>query len=265
VKEMKSVKLVFLISFPLADEEEVMVALREEQEEQDDLVVTSLRDGHRRLGYKILTSYVWAHLYCPAAGYVAKTDDNLELRVERVVELLEERAEDDKGKDRVICGLPRLNHYPIRQHVTGSMMGNWSLTMEEWRHPSFPDYCVGYLYVVPPRVGAQLAQAGLALYGSYDGDVSIIEDTLVTGVLREALPSPPPLEILDRSWVGWIWRHLFHHCTWLSLTAEIFANDIVVSKRSSRSGIRYVGPVTDLEVWRWVRRMDMVASSTVYI
>ena len=34
-----------------------------------------------RLGYKILTSYVWAHLYCPAAGYVAKTDDNLELRV----------------------------------------------------------------------------------------------------------------------------------------------------------------------------------------
>ena len=34
-----------------------------------------------RLGYKILTSYVWANLYCPAAGYVAKTDDNLELRV----------------------------------------------------------------------------------------------------------------------------------------------------------------------------------------
>ena len=51
-----------------------------------------------------------------------------------------------------------------------------------------PAFCVGFLSLATPEVGAQLAQVGLTLYGESPRDITQIEDSLVTGVLRERLP-----------------------------------------------------------------------------
>ena len=51
-----------------------------------------------------------------------------------------------------------------------------------------PAFCVGFLSLATPEVGAQLAQVGFALYRESPRDITQIEDSLVTGVLRERLP-----------------------------------------------------------------------------
>ena len=77
----KDVRLVFLISTP--NEKETQERLFEEHEEYGDLLNTNLSDGHRKLGYKILTGYLWAAKRCSGVKAVAKTDDNVELDVGR--------------------------------------------------------------------------------------------------------------------------------------------------------------------------------------
>ena len=126
-----------------------------------------------------------------------------------------------------------------------------------------PAFCVGFLSITQPELGAQLAQVGLtvlcctvlyctvqvglALYGDAAEDITQIEDSLITGVLRERLPHVrlEPLEVR-----GPVWR-VFSWCSWLHMFKQTFFNDLIVSKRSSRSGVEYVGPVTSPRVWRF--------------
>ena len=63
-----------------------------------------------------------------------------------------------------------------------------SSTREDFDRDWMPAFCVGFLSLATPEVGAQLAQVGLALYGESPRDITQIEDSLVTGVLRERLP-----------------------------------------------------------------------------
>ena len=46
-----------------------------------------MQDGHRLLAYKLLMGYVWAYKECGGARYVGKTDDNVELELERLEEI----------------------------------------------------------------------------------------------------------------------------------------------------------------------------------
>ena len=82
--------------------------------------------------------------------------------------------------------------------------------MPQWDRDWMPAFCVGFLSITQPELGAQLAQVGLhctalcctvlycnvlytvqvglALYGDAAEDITQIEDSLITGVLRERLP-----------------------------------------------------------------------------
>ena len=42
-------------------EEEEQESVRAEQEKEQDIVQVGVTDGHRLLGYKILTGHVWAY------------------------------------------------------------------------------------------------------------------------------------------------------------------------------------------------------------
>ena len=137
--------------------------------------------------------------------------------------------------------------------------------MLQWDRDWMPAFCVGFLSITQPELGAQLAQVGLhctvlyctvlyctvqvglALYGDAAEDITQIEDSLITGVLRERLPHVrlEPLEVR-----GPVWR-VFSWCSWLHMFKQTFFNDLIVSKRSSRSGVEYVGPVTSPRVWRF--------------
>ena len=94
---------------------------------------------------------------------------------------------------------------------------------------------------------------GLALYGDSAEDVTLIEDSLITGVLRERLPhvrcrsrsrsrrhQDTLLALLFRLEVLAVrplpWR-LFSWFSLGHLFKETFFNDLIISKRSSRGGV----------------------------
>ena len=72
-----------------------------------------------------------------------------------------------------------------------SIAGNWSISRSQLASDLHPDFCSGFLYLTSPRVGAELVQAGLSLYG--DMEVEQIEDSLITGENSSQLSHQPNL------------------------------------------------------------------------
>ena len=248
---MEGVKLVFLVAEAVTESDQKM--LEEEHAEYEDIVQSSLVDGHRRLGYKILMGYVWAYTRCRQVQYTAKTDDNVVLDMDKLISILKERRM--AGKEFIACPVPSRN-IGVGRLSRPNMRGNWSLTKDQHEADILPDFCSGFLYVTSPQVGAALVQVGLALYSQTE--VVVTEDYLIAGVLRERLPSVS-LETLDTGVSAWAWQHIFSHCSWLTTVKITFFNDLVKSKRSSRSGVQYVGQVTTPAVWKFFICIHMEA------
>ena len=104
------------------------------------------------------------------------------------------------------------------------------------------------MYVTTPRVGAALVQAGLAMYG--ETETEQIEDSLITGILRERLPGVS-LATLETCLAAKLWLRVFSHCPWITGFKITFLNTFVISKTSSRSNVQYVGHITSPQVWRY--------------
>ena len=139
----REVRTVFLVARPNPESEELQARLEEEHEKHGDILQPDLADGHRRLGYKILSGYVWSYLWCGEAARVAKTDDNVVLDLAGLVESSEEGVEKS-----VVCGsgTPHRNMKPLRSDRT-HMTGNWSISRDQLHLDYHPDFCSGFLYV----------------------------------------------------------------------------------------------------------------------
>ena len=98
-------------------------------------------------------------------------------------------------------------------------------------------------------VGSELVQAGLGLYSHSEEEVEQIEDSLITGLLRERLDQVR-VGSTSEGLVSHLWLSVFSHCPWLSLTKLSFSNHLVISKSSSRKHVQYVGGLTDTGLWR---------------
>ena len=110
------------------------------------------------------------------------------------------------------------------------------------------------LSLTTPSLGAQLAQVGLELYGDRESEVVQIEDSLITGVLRERLPHVR-IEVLHSG--NPLLNSLTSHCPWTHMFKQTFFNDLVISKKSSRNNVHYVGSVTNPHLWRFFLCMTM--------
>ena len=243
VEGLAGVKLVFLVAKP--PDEDTQQRVGAENGVHGDIVQSSVTDGHRKLGYKILSGYVWSFLHCSKVGYVAKSDDNVELDMVKMMEALQSRK--DITEDFIGCSTPNRNSKTLRS-ARPHMSGNWSISKQQFELDTMPDFCTGFLYVTTPRVGAQLVQVGHKLYR--ETEVEQIEDSLITGVLRERLEGVV-LDTLETGVMAKPWLHIFSHCPWMIGFKITFFNDMVISKRSSRSDVQYVGGLTEPGVWRY--------------
>merc|ERR1719357_1860289 len=194
MKDIMDVRLVFLVA--QANTEEDQRSLVEEDVSYGDIVQSSLKDGHRRLGYKILMGYVWTQTSWARAKYVGKTDDNVQLDMDKLLKILKQRK--NYQRDFIACSVPSRNIGTGRS-AKPRMRGNWSLTKDELDQDILPDFCSGFLYITTPKVGAELVQVGLSLYNKKE--VVVTEDYLIAGVLRERLPGVT-LESLDSGLVA---------------------------------------------------------------
>ena len=147
-KDRREVKIIFLIAKPQEGSEGLQKYLEEEAAQFGDILQSDIVDGHRRLGYKILTGYVWSYLWCSEVGMVAKTDDNVVVDLES---LLTTPSQQELGR-RVLCGsgTPHRNMKPLRSDRT-HMTGNWSISREQLSREFHPDFCSGFLYLTSPQ------------------------------------------------------------------------------------------------------------------
>ena len=143
-----SLRLVFLVS-SCARGARCEADLAREHGLHGDILHTSLEDGHRRLGYKILSGYIWTHLSCGEASHVVKTDDNVVMDLPALLRL----AAHPLPRDSVTCGAgtPHRNHKTLRSDKP-HMTGNWSTTKEELEDDIMPDFCCGFTYITSPEV-----------------------------------------------------------------------------------------------------------------
>lgn len=237
------VRLVFLVATP--PDTITMENLKEEGKAFNDIVLTSVEDGHRKLGYKILSGYVWSYINCPNVKLVAKTDDNVVLDMDSLMHAVDHKQYNHEKW--IACTTPnRRTRVHRKSHM--QMTGNWSISEEQFPWDVIPDWCTGFLYVTTPAVGAQLVQAGYVLYNSTE--VEQIEDSLITGVLRNALPDVK-IDTYETGLLSQIWLKYLSHCNFLAGFKITFFNSYVISKVSSRSDTWYVGSVTDAQVWRY--------------
>jgi len=212
-----------------------------------DVVQSSVADGHRLLAYKLLMGYVWTYNECSHVPHVAKTDDNVMMNVTHLMNVLNSRQ--DSEKQFIACSVPSRNIATGRSSRP-HMRGNWSLTKDQLEDDVLPDFCSGFLYVTKPQIGAALAQAGLHMY-RYSDDVVITEDYLIAGVLREKVPGLAVESLRSDRVTDLIWQNYLSHCPWLVTLRQTFFNDMVLSKKSSRSNVQYVGSMTNTKVWRF--------------
>ena len=75
-----------------------------------------------------------------------------------------------------------------------------------------------------------------------------IEDSLITGILRSHLPGLE-VEMLESS--PSLSSSLSTTCPWINHFRQTFFNEFVISKKSSRNNVQYVGSVYNPAVWRF--------------
>ena len=97
VEKRDKVRIVFLVSTCVNNCEHDLVS---EHNQHQDIVHTSLLDGHRRLGYKILSGYIWTYLNCPHVGHVVKTDDNVVMDMTSLLRM----TKTNMPEDSITCG-----------------------------------------------------------------------------------------------------------------------------------------------------------------
>lgn len=245
VAEHAQLKVVFVVAEARTVKQQQQ--LLGEHRVHGDIVQSSVQDGHRLLAYKILMGYVWTYSACGHVPHVAKTDDNVDMDVAELLEILGSRRDGDK--QFIACSVPSRNIATGRL-ARPHMRGNWSLTKDQLDADTLPDFCSGFLYVTRPEVGAALAQAGLQLYRDSE-DVVITEDYLIAGVLREKIPGVDVETLRSDRVSDWAWQNYLSHCPWLVTTRQTFFNDLVLSKKSSRNNVQYVGGLTNWRVWRF--------------
>ena len=243
-RQLRGVKVVFLVA--QTESEDQQRRLEAEHVQHADIVQVGVPDGHRLLGYKILAGHVWAFQHCQAVRHVAKSDDNVELDMVGLVNTLEAR-EGESWENIITCPTVCYDMRVIRSSE-GGMTGAWSESKSDWERDRLPTFCVGFLSLTTPRLGAQLAQVGLELYRDRQTDVLQIEDSLITGVLRERLPHIT-IEVLSKGRP--VWNIVTSWCPFTHMFKQTFFNDLVISKKSSRNNVHYVGSVTNLQVWRF--------------
>ena len=88
------------------------------------------------------------------------------------------------------------------------------------------------------------------MFGDYNEDVTLIEDNMITGILREKIGNVG-IDVLVKTCFTWIWTKYLSHCPWLTGVKMIFFNELVIQKKSDRNNVEYVGSALSTGAWRF--------------
>ncbi len=138
--------------------------LRLENSVYDDLLIGDFIENYWNLTYKTMFGVTWANFYCRRASFVAKIDDDVFVRPEKFLPLLESLPKDNLfGGNCIKKGKPHRNK-----------KSKWYISKEEYARVRYPPFCFGPSYffsgdLIPHLFNATLETTFFKLEDVYMG------------------------------------------------------------------------------------------------
>ncbi|KAH8271108.1 hypothetical protein KR018_011897, partial [Drosophila ironensis] len=136
-----------------------------------DIIRGNSIDSYMNLTLKTISLLEWAHLHCPYAKYVLKTDDDVFINVPRLLSFI------DKNKaKRKIFGRRAKHWQPVRNRAS-----KYYLSINDYPASTFPDFTTGPAYLLTGDIVHELYKKSLHLL------YLKLEDVYITGIVAEML------------------------------------------------------------------------------
>ncbi|XP_004695825.1 PREDICTED: beta-1,3-galactosyltransferase 5-like [Condylura cristata] len=139
----KRVRALFLLG--ATPSRDLAQAVAREGQQHRDTVQKDFLDTYDNLTLKTMMGMEWVHRYCPQAAFAMKTDSDMFINVDYLVELLLKKNQ----TSRFFTGLLYKNSLPVRRRSN-----KWFLSREEYQWGTFPTYCDGTGYVFSSDVAS---------------------------------------------------------------------------------------------------------------
>ncbi len=161
----------------------------DESHRYHDIIQQDYRDTYNNLTLKTLMGMYWITKYCPEAKYVMKTDSDMFVNTEYLIEKLLK----PKGQltQKYFTGLNMLDLSPNRNKES-----KWYMPPEVYPGKRYPTFCSGTGYVFSGDVARRIYVASLTIPRLH------LEDVYVGMCLAKLKiePSLPPNELLFNHW-----------------------------------------------------------------
>ncbi|KAM7350493.1 beta-1,3-galactosyltransferase 5 isoform 2-T2 [Cochliomyia hominivorax] len=191
--------------------------LQNEQQRFGDLLQGNFIEAYRNLSYKHIMGLQWSATECQKARFIIKIDDDIIydiFHVKRYLEALELENPKLTTSPELLAGYV-LDSKPVIRNQANK----WYVSEQEYAGNVYPSYLSGWLYITNPKTALRLVQQ------SQKSPIFWIDDTWVTGILREALNIP-----------------MQHLNDWFSANAEFLNCCVKDLKLNSLECDYFVGP-----------------------
>lgn len=175
----------------------------------------------------------------PNAQYIARIDDNAVLDLDRLVRTL--HYSDNLGINTdmdILCSFPFRNQRPIIYRKWAgydTVSGKWSYKLKEFSEKYLPDYCVGWVYVLTPKLAGAMAQVASNMAGN-ELKANVISDYFINGLIRRKIVNSRVMPFIPNSYK----TETLLQCPFLASLANVFFNDIVLEKNDYINGWKFV-------------------------
>lgn len=163
--------------------------LQAESRRHHDIIQQDFLDTYNNLTIKTLMGMNWVAMYCPQASYVMKTDSDMFINTEYLLNKL--LRPELKPKTNYFTGNNMRGFGPNRNKNS-----KWYMPPELYPSETYPTFCSGTGYVFSGDLARKIYQASLSIPYLH------LEDVYV-GICLAKLriePSPPPNEFLFNHW-----------------------------------------------------------------
>ncbi|XP_075471638.1 beta-1,3-galactosyltransferase 2-like [Ascaphus truei] len=160
------------------------VAILNESQKYHDIIQKDFRETYRNLTIKTIMGMEWVSTYCPHANYVMKTDTDMFVNTEHLLNLL---RPDLPPKHNYITGFLIKHDYPHRHKES-----KWYMPPSLYAEDIYPDFCSGTGYVFSADLAPKILNSSSKIKYLY------LEDIFVGICLkREGVNiTPPPTNTL---------------------------------------------------------------------
>ncbi|CAK8674734.1 unnamed protein product [Clavelina lepadiformis] len=155
--------------------------LQEESERYGDLLQFNDFDDYEHIGLKTLAGMQWASDNLPSDFLYSSVDDDFMVNLGKLQKRVDESINDVNDFQLpmfpIICGFKKgINEKPVRQQGR-----KWSVSLDTYIWPDYPQYCHGGLYTTSIEVVKKLFNI------SRKERTFHLDDVWITGILRNKL------------------------------------------------------------------------------